>query len=297
MGYRPPKRDYVGKVHTFVSSEGECPFNAHAPILRTDVVRNIGGFDEAMRSGGEDWDLWQRLMRHGYWFEPVHRIAAIYRRKKGSMVRSMPLEHLNAGQHIFDWVHAPLPPHEIVPGTPFVFDKGLDVYRRQTRFLQRAVQYGAMVFLRDKAEFEHFLSRIPGHLWPYALKQFDVARIVTSGLLRFLAVDDAVAADLGSDLTEARDAVLAHYQAAAARNRPSDEPQLRRLPIDVALFAANPKQAASMAGLAERLAVAGRSHCLVGVEAVSGDQGVEDLWKTKGLPWQSHNAYRLKPAW
>lgn len=43
--------------------------NAFPPIalIRTDVDREIGGHDEKIRQGNEDWDYWLRMAAHGHW--------------------------------------------------------------------------------------------------------------------------------------------------------------------------------------------------------------------------------------
>lgn len=292
--YLPQKRSYAGRVQTFVSSEGECPFSAHAPILRTDVLRLLGGFDETLRFGCEDWDMWQRVMRHGYWFEPVDQVAAIYRRKSGSMVRTMPLEHLSSGQRIFDWVHSPLPPEELIPGTPFVFGEGLDAYRRADIFLRRTVQYGAMAFLRSETTFLELLANIPGNLWPYTLRHFDVPQMITKGLVRYLAVADADAARLGDDLMAARDAILAHYSVGRDGGHRTQSAESPSPHVDVAFFATNTKQAALMADLAIRLRENAKNCILVSAETISGDQGVEDFWASRELPYLTYNLYALR---
>ena len=63
------------------SHGGECPFNVHAPLLRADLLRRLGGFDERLRRGAEDWDLWHRLLRHGYTLEHARGSAGLYRRR------------------------------------------------------------------------------------------------------------------------------------------------------------------------------------------------------------------------
>ncbi len=297
----PKSRAFKGRVHTFVSIAGECPFNAHAPLLRTDLLRMMGGFDETLKFGCEDWDLWQRTMRHGYWFEPVHLIAAVYRRKAGSMVRSMPVEHMRSGQRIFDWVHAPLPPEEIVPGTPFVFTQSLDAYRREDTFLQRTVQYGAMAYMHSEKQFEEFLATIPGDMWPYGVRHFNVPYVITQGLKRYLAVDEAEGESFEKDLVAARDAVFGHYSEAALRNRRADQVEPVRPNPDVAFFAANAKQAAMMAELFVELREEGIRAVLVSVETVAGDQGVESAWASRSLPYATYNTFvlrewRLTPA-
>ena len=85
------KRRSGGTTVDWVSSKGESPFNAHSPLLRTDVIRHLGGFDETLVNGAEDWDLWQRVLRHGFVFEPTHSIVGAYRQRSTSMVR----EHID----------------------------------------------------------------------------------------------------------------------------------------------------------------------------------------------------------
>ena len=90
----------------FVSSSGECPFNAHAPMLRTDLLKDLGGFDETFTRGAEDWDLWQRILRHGYRFVGASGIAGVYRQRTASMVRRDISGHLGAADKLLDQAEA-----------------------------------------------------------------------------------------------------------------------------------------------------------------------------------------------
>lgn len=78
----------------WLSSGGESPFNVHAPLLRVDILRSIGGFDETLINGAEDWDLWQRVLRHGYVFVPTQSVVGAYRQRAVSMVREFSGVHL-----------------------------------------------------------------------------------------------------------------------------------------------------------------------------------------------------------
>ena len=69
----------------FGTCNGECPFNVHAPLLRTELLRQLGGFDERLLFGGEEWDLWHRLLRHGYVFEHAGGTVGLYRRCRRRM--------------------------------------------------------------------------------------------------------------------------------------------------------------------------------------------------------------------
>lgn len=293
--YVPAKRSFEGRRHTFVSAEGECPFNAHAPILRTDVLRRLSGFDETLRSGGEDWDLWQRVMRHGYWFEPVNRVAAVYRRKSGSMVRTLPLEHVRAGQRIMKWAHSPLSPEEVVPGTPFVFTESVADYRSEVSQLKRMIHFGAMAYMRDRDLFREFLPNIRGELWPYAMQDVNIKQVVNEAIIRYLAIDASEGRAIGSDVALVRDAIIAHYLDAAENAVKNADIAPPNVGPDVVLFASNAKQARLMLELHAGLAKAGRSSVLVSAEAVTGDQGVEAVWVALGQAYLSYNAYVLNP--
>lgn len=62
-------------------------FAPMAPLLRTALVRRIGGFDESLR-GGEDWDFWIRASRAGvigYLPGPV----GVYRTHPGQAHRNL----------------------------------------------------------------------------------------------------------------------------------------------------------------------------------------------------------------
>lgn len=60
-----------------------CCLAIHACIIRTDLVRAIGGFDPSLQIG-EDWDLWQRAARAGARFTRVPEPLAYYRLRPGS---------------------------------------------------------------------------------------------------------------------------------------------------------------------------------------------------------------------
>lgn len=54
-----------------------CAFAIHACLVRTDLVRAIGGFDETLVTC-EDWDLWQRIARSGARFAAIPNYIAYY---------------------------------------------------------------------------------------------------------------------------------------------------------------------------------------------------------------------------
>ncbi|MDH3605483.1 MAG: glycosyltransferase, partial [Acidimicrobiia bacterium] len=48
-------------------------------LIRTEAMRAVGGYDEALRQGNEDWDLWVRFLEHGWGQVEVARPLFRYR--------------------------------------------------------------------------------------------------------------------------------------------------------------------------------------------------------------------------
>ncbi|MGO9956040.1 MAG: glycosyltransferase, partial [Solirubrobacteraceae bacterium] len=91
-----------------------CVFSIHTCLVRTDLVRAVGGFDESLTTS-EDWDLWQRIVRTGH--TPIHipQNIAYYRVRLGSASRN-PREALRDGIVVVDRCHGPDPRLQDWPG-------------------------------------------------------------------------------------------------------------------------------------------------------------------------------------
>jgi hypothetical protein len=60
-----------------------------AALVRRRAFEAVGGYDEAMRDGCEDWDLWLRLTEQGFPGAIIPEVLFHYRRRAGSMSRVM----------------------------------------------------------------------------------------------------------------------------------------------------------------------------------------------------------------
>ena len=60
-----------------------------AAVVRRDAFEAVGGYDESMREGCEDWDLWLRLVERGFDGAIVPEVLFYYRRRSDSMSREM----------------------------------------------------------------------------------------------------------------------------------------------------------------------------------------------------------------
>lgn len=69
-------------------------FPVHAVLVRADVVRSVGMFDESLTSV-EDWDLWLRIVRHGAKVAGTPHVLARYRVSTNSMSTNAARMHAN----------------------------------------------------------------------------------------------------------------------------------------------------------------------------------------------------------
>lgn len=71
-----------------------------ADLLRTNIViacslykkkvwKDVGGYDEDLKSGYEDWDFWIRVMKAGYKIEVIPEPLYEYKKRAESMVNKM----------------------------------------------------------------------------------------------------------------------------------------------------------------------------------------------------------------
>jgi peptidoglycan/xylan/chitin deacetylase (PgdA/CDA1 family)/2-polyprenyl-3-methyl-5-hydroxy-6-metoxy-1,4-benzoquinol methylase len=94
-----------------------CSIAIHSALVRRAAVRELGGFDESLRSS-EDWDLWQRLARAGRRFAQTRARVAFYRARPGSLSRDLPraahagLAVMRRGHEPDPRVKRPLPRHK-----------------------------------------------------------------------------------------------------------------------------------------------------------------------------------------
>lgn len=62
---------------------GECTVNGPS-LVRRSAVLAVGGYDERLREGDEDWDLWITLVERGFRGTILPEVLFYYRRRPGS---------------------------------------------------------------------------------------------------------------------------------------------------------------------------------------------------------------------
>jgi hypothetical protein len=132
------------------------------------VLVKFGGFDERMRQGAEDFDLWHRILRHGYVWLFSGTTGGAYRQKQHSMVRAMPEHHVREAMRLMRKAETPLAAEEVLPGTRQVFDQPLGYHQNVILRTRRLARFGAMAYLGGNSEgFEAILKYLEPNSWFY----------------------------------------------------------------------------------------------------------------------------------
>ena len=285
--------------HDHLSSAGACPFNCHAPLIRTSVLQRIGGFDEAMKRGAEDWDCWQRLMRQGYVFHATPSVLAVYRQKAASMVRSMPSEHLAEADRLSRRVHDPLTNEHALPGSPFVFSEPLGHYQQQLQMAERVLSFlGLAHMTEDDDQLDRSIEQLDPAFWPIAARNLNVSGLLDVGIRRGFALDLEGFRQLDGKIAPIRTELLARLEEHAARApqavedpQPLVEPDILFVPET----SAHARRMIEVAGeLSDSVAVA-----MLDVNILSGDSGVrkvlDESWTGDRLSLNSWSSSRKTP--
>jgi peptidoglycan/xylan/chitin deacetylase (PgdA/CDA1 family)/SAM-dependent methyltransferase len=98
---------YLGDESMFDAMSSRRPFAINAAMVRTDLVREVGGFDPALAIC-EDWDLWLRLARAGARFRARDGQLAFFRTRARAASAHGP-RMLADGLRVIDRAHAPDP--------------------------------------------------------------------------------------------------------------------------------------------------------------------------------------------
>lgn len=169
----------------FVSSNGLCPFNANQPMIRRDILRLAGGFNQQLRQA-EDFDLWQRILRAGYAFAPAHRCSVTYRRRSGSMIRQAPMTHLNTSLAIINGAERSMAPDQLA-WSQYRLPKPISAYIGQKRKISRLLEFSGMGLASQQAvENEEIISLLQSEVPDLFRLTFesDIEKEITKGVSR-----------------------------------------------------------------------------------------------------------------
>jgi len=71
-------------------------------LYRRSAWESVGGYDEKMRLGFEDWDFWMRVALRGWKFMHIDEIAFDYRKRQGSMLSDISRHGTEIVTYIFE---------------------------------------------------------------------------------------------------------------------------------------------------------------------------------------------------
>jgi glycosyltransferase involved in cell wall biosynthesis len=86
---------YISKEDWLVNNQAYC-----TALFPKKVWEKVGGWDESMTDGYEDWDFWARIVWSGYDVETVHEPLLLYRKHGHSMVEDSKKKHEELASYI-----------------------------------------------------------------------------------------------------------------------------------------------------------------------------------------------------
>ena len=263
------------RIVDFVTARAECPFSAHAPLIRTDVVRGLGGFSESMTNGAEDWDLWLRVMRNGYIFAPANYQTAAYRQKGASMIRTSAVKHALTASTLIERAHLPAtddvmryPSPTPLPEPLTTYEMGLTKVRRLVRFAATSLTVG------DSAGAAEILDSLPDLPRALVERHVDIDEQFARGVSRAIHYT-------GRDLeavTNAARGIHAEFDDLLSSRFPEPPARQAYSPRTVDLVIV-PQHVAQLTKMIDVVTLLDRSWGVLLIDRDGGDQGVRS-----GLP-------------
>ena len=251
-----------------------CAFPVHAGLLRRDMVLELGGWDEGLRTN-EDWDLWIRIARAGAVFRPIRKIVGYYWNWPNSLSkdrRQMAADSLEVHRR----THAPDP--RVAHPSPACADGlpaaqlAVDVLPTRLWLASSEVAEGGAAAWLEAVEAPELLAwaaqnvRLLGDVMVGGVSEARAARPDTlaadwprlapalAGMLARAFPGEAMAASRDLMLLVAKDRLGARFDDAAA----DETPKVMQLALDLGARRAVPAAAAGR-GLAVQVRKAGRS--------------------------------------
>jgi GT2 family glycosyltransferase len=283
------KQPHLPRFEDFVTSEGECPFNAHAPVLRTGLVKKFGGFDENLRHGAEDWDLWSRMMRDGYYFVATPYVGGGYRQKQGSMVRANPGKHIQEAQRLLALANTDLSAHVNPPR----YALPVAAYRAHLVSARRILQFAGVASAQgDATQLHEILGQYPVDAHELVERHIDILGTIETGVRRALGLIGARHSSLGPQGGAVVNAVTSAVGSLVKESRPIHRPSVP--PVDVIFAPHDAYQAKAMLGVARGLS-AQVQYAFITADAAAGDCGAARALEKAGEPSISITKWMLRP--
>lgn len=259
------------KIIDLVTARGECPFSAHAPLLRTDLVRRVGGFDESITSGGEDWDLWLRLMRNGYVFIPGTYRSAVYRQKLGSMIRAGASDHAKLSAELIRAAHQPADASVLTHPSPNPMVRPISHYEEGITRAARLLRFAAAALTREHPQdAREILEHMPDLSESIVRRHVDIDRQFRRGVGRALGYTGPESIEIEQASSSIRTEFDRLISSAFAEPERVSNPS-----VEVIDFLLIPQHAGHLRSMLDSLPNdAGHAITVLNLDRECGDQGV-----------------------
>lgn len=193
---------------TWLDTLHDAPFIASAPIVRTAIVRAMGGFRNV--NAAEDADMWTKVLRHGYVFLPTHYTGIAYRQKANSMFRVETVEHASVTVGLYVSNYEPKPLDEFAPDAPFAFHEAAPTYITAAEsFRRNLIALTTAVAQDDTAAIDRLAELLDTADSPFLPWAVDVDRVVFHAAKRAESYDDVGVAARAEVLSARTRTVLA----------------------------------------------------------------------------------------
>ena len=152
----------------FISSNGNCPFNANQPMFKTNLFKKLGGFDQSLTQA-EDYEMWMRALRYGFTIIPTNKQLVTYRQTEGSVIRDNPLLHLDTSYQHFQEYYKPLSAEKWNDKFGSILSGGLNEYFKEINFCKRVLEFVGLGIAKGNDS-----SELTKRLYSYVPHYFEI---------------------------------------------------------------------------------------------------------------------------
>ncbi len=208
---KPKGEDRAAKKRiSWLDALHDAPFIASAPIIRTEVIRAMGGFRDV--DAAEDADMWTKVLRHGYVFLHTRYTGIAYRQKANSMFRRETVEHASVTVGLYESNYEPMSSTAFFAGTPFHFTEPAPTYVLAAEsFRRNLIALTTAVAQDDTAAVERLVDLIDIEHNPYLPWAVDIEQVVLTAARRSESYDRDAAATRAEVLANRTSAILASH--------------------------------------------------------------------------------------
>jgi glycosyltransferase involved in cell wall biosynthesis len=169
---------------TWFTALTDAPFIASAPLLRTDVVRSLSGFDERLDTA-EDAEFETRLLRNGYIVTYAPTVGVAYRQKRRSMFRDTAGRHAATIGALVASNYEPMPEAMIVERSPHPYREPAGTYLpRITEFRRLVVGLAVAMETGDGDAVDQAALAVAAAYEPYLAHVLDLDDLARQGTWR-----------------------------------------------------------------------------------------------------------------